>query len=639
MGSLDAEGDVPAEDTIGVSTTMYQLPVIDLLGVGLTPVYIYLATDHDDMKAERKAAHTITFPLLNIMLHKFRLCAIPVDLRSGVTRPQTHCKLCLKISLDEIDRCRPFFLCFLGMRYGFVPFDMYETLSLPDNSQYAWIREFPQTLSILHYEVLHAILNTTKPRVDNAAHGHYSAPGMYFHSDPGMKLAPLIRAAYGADYESELSSRLPGAHAMHAACPVDDRRRSRHAFPRTCAPASVVSGVDASQDIPSIPSTTLFYMRSPSFLESANFQEAMNGEEREIDNARRKIEENQLRRLELLANEEEVKLKTLLDKEPDDDHWAGDWLEIFVFDASGLIAKKAKGKKSSSKQDQKSDAARREASQDIMSVSRPGSSLSQRQAPPLADASSSSAPSGLEDDGGGDEPPPEAASASVDPLAPHEHAPDEPVHTRPKSALRASHSEDKTESGQQAEVLFAADDEVFVFEESADHGSGQRPETAVQFFEGGVGVEGTEEHPEDEFMNAGGVVATAAESGKSEFDSNVPEAEVKSGYQLTLTFGESVRYTKWIPLTQSSWNELIRIPVREGIKLQGQGKVTVKLLKRQNSKDETVGDSKLEVARLLPHKTEFSIIKLSSSVQVSMQVAFLPERVQVSHTLVVAHAV
>jgi len=642
MGSLDAEGDVPAEDTIGVSTTMYQLPVIDLLGVGLTPVYIYLATDHDDMKAERKAAHTITFPLLNIMLHKFRMCAIAVDLRSGVTRPQTYDRRCLKISLDEIDRCRPFFLCFLGMRYGFVPFDMYETLSLPDNSQYSWIREFPQSLSILHYEVLHAILNTTKPRVDNAAHGHYSSPGMYFHSDPGIKLAPLIRAAYGADYESEISSRTPGSHSMHTACPVDDLRRTRHAFPRTCAPASVVSGEDASQYIPSIPSTTLFYMRSPLFLQSANFQEAMNGEEREIDAARRKIEENQLHRLESLANEEEIKFKKLLDQEPDDDIWIGDWLEIFIFDASGLIPKKAKGKNSSSKLDPKLEAARREVGQNIMSLSRPGSGSSQRQPNPPVDAPTTTsatapfAPSGLEDDGGGDEPPPESSSNSVEPPAHDGHAPDGPLRARPKSALRASHPEDKAGSGQQTEVLFASD-EVFVFEESGAQGREQRPETAVQFFDSGV--EGTEERLEDEFLNAGGVEATLLVTGKSELDRSVTaDPEAKAGYQLTLTYGESVRCTQWIPLTSSAWNELIRIPVREGIKFQGQGKVTVKLVKRQNFRDETVGDSKLEVAKLLPHKTEFSVLKLSSSVQVSMQVAFIPERVQVRCTCVAAFA-
>jgi hypothetical protein len=645
MGSLDAEVDVPAEDTIGVSTTLYQIPTIDLISVGLTPVFVYLATDHEDMKAERKAAHTITFPLLNIMLQKFRMCAIPVDLRSGVTRPQTYSKDCLKLALDEIDRCRPFFLCFLGMRYGFVPFDMYESLNLPDNSQYSWTKQFPPTLSVLHYEILHAILNTTKPRFDNAAHGHYSAPGMYFHSDPGLALAPLVRAAYGADFESELSSRLPAARSLHDSCSVGDVRRSRHAFPRTCAPASVVSGQDVNQYIPSIPSTTIFYMRSPAFLMSANFQESVNFEEREIDAARKKIEENQLRRFESLASEEEVKFKKQLEQEsaPDDNFWAGDWLEIFIFDAYGLVPKNAKKGRSETKAERaKHDAAllaaQREISQNIMSLSRPESRVGvpqQKATPAAADLPSTSvvlpSPSGLEDDGGGDEDLTGTSSAEVETSVVNASAPDEPGKVRPKSALRA---QETTSSGHRDEVAFAPNDQLLFYEDSeVNHDNQQRPETAIQFFGDDRQQTAASERPEDMFVNTGNTDEpdlALLRSDLSESSSKVlVEPEVPFGFQLMLTYGASVRHSKTIPLTSSAWNELIRIPIREGIRVQGQGKVTLKLFKRMNNVDETVGEAKLEVSKLLPHKTDFSVLNISSSVQLSLQAAFIPERVQV----------
>jgi hypothetical protein len=615
------------------------------------------------MKAERKAAHTITFPLLNIMLQKFRMCAIPVDLRSGVSRPQTYSKNCLKTALDEIDRCRPFFLCFLGMRYGFVPHDMYDSLNLPDNSQYSWIKQFPQNLSILHYEILHAVLNTTKPRPDNVAHGHYSAPGMYFHSDPGQALAPLIRAAYGADHDSELSSRLPSARSIHASCPVDDARRSRHAFPRTCAPASVVRGKDDNQDIPSVPSTTLFYMRSPAFLASANFQESANTEEREIDAARKKIEETQLRRLESIASEEELQSKKQVDEEPDDNFWAGDWLEIFVFDAYGLIPKNAKKSRSDAKTDKAKReaalmAAQREVSHNIMNLSRPASRMgSAQQRSTAADAPTSFeaapvatsaavavvpaasaapaavalTPSGLEDDGGGDEDVVTSSSANADTSAPNDRAPHDPATIRPKSALHSPLSQKKSISGQRDGVVFDMSDQALVFEDSGMIGdNGQRPDTAIQFFGDGQQA-GACERPEDEFLNAGvkdsddslGIPAALSDSGL------IVEPEVLFGFQLILTYGPSVRHSKTIPLTSSAWNELIRIPVREGIRIQGQGKVAVKLVKRMNGVDETVGETRLEVGKLLPHKTEFSTLSISSSVQLSLQAAFIPERVQV----------
>jgi hypothetical protein len=643
MGSLDAEVDVPAQDTIGVSTTLYQIPAMDLISVGLTPVFVYLATDHEDMKAERKAAHNITFPLLNIMLQRYRMCAIPVDLRSGVTRPQSYGKDCLKIALDEIDRCRPFFLCFLGMRYGFVPFDMYNTLNLPDNSQYDWVKQFPPTLSLLHYEILHAIVNTTKPRFDHAAHGHYSAPGMFFHSDPGAKLAPIIRAAYGADYDAEISSRLPEARSLHSSHPVDDARRSRHAFPRTCAPASVCFGSDENQFIPSIPSTTLFYMRSPAFLNSANYQEAMNNEEREIDAARKKIEETQLARLESIASEEEVSYKKQMDKEPDDNFWAGDWLEIFIFDAQGLIPKASK-KTSSQTQAGKSKreaqvlAAQREVSQNVMSLSRPVSQagLSKKNAALSAEAgaadalSAPAAPSGLEDDGGGDEDNQDVTSNPVD-----GKAPDQAGSSRPKSALRVSIKQGEIASSDQ-QLEFASDDRVFLFEETQEDGAvEQRPDTAIHFF-GDDHLQTDEiERTEEQFVNTNagdedalGPSAITSVVSDTTADSLV-ETETRNGFQLTLTYGPSVRRSKWIPVTSAAWNELVRIPIREGIRLQGQGKVTIKLIKRISNVDETVGEAKLEVAKLLPFKTDFSVLNISSSAQLSLQAAFIPERVQV----------
>jgi hypothetical protein len=652
MGSLDAETDVPAEDTIGVSTTLYQIPAIDLISVGLTPVFVYLATDHEDMKAERQAAHSITFPLLNIMLQKFRMCVIPVDLRSGITRPQTYKKDCLKMALDEIDRCRPFFLCFLGMRYGFVPFDMYETLNLPDNSQYAWIKQFPCTLSILHYEILHAIINTTKPRADNAAHGHYSSPGMYFHSDPSLTLAPLIRAAYGADFDSELSSRHPGAHVLYASCPIDDLRRSRHAFPRTCAPASIVKGQDVNESIPSIPSTVLFYMRSPAFLTSANFQESVNNEEREIDAARKKIEENQLRKLESIANEEEDNFKKHMDQEPDDDFWAGDWLELFIFDANGLIPKKLKTKRSDAnaaraQREATLLAAQRQVSQNILSLSRPGSRtgvmqqttdlrdntpVKTVQSAPPAPANSQNDGDGLEDDGGGDENdreaqthPPHASSESGTAQANSEQL-------KPKSALRegAQDVQDSAGIGNINEVDFAPNDQIFVFHDSeVTQPAEQRPDTAIQFFGDDRQTTAASDRLEDQFMNVCDIEG-AVQEGVSELSSKThSDNENSNGFQLIITYGASVRHSKCIPLTSSSWNEPIRIPIREGIRFQGQGKVLLKLIKRMKNVEETIGETRLEVAKLLPHKTDFSVVSISSSVQLSLQAAFVPQRVQV----------
>jgi hypothetical protein len=44
-----------------------------------------------------------------------------VDLRWGITEEQSRRGDVLPVCLGEIDRCRPFFLCLLGERSGWVP--------------------------------------------------------------------------------------------------------------------------------------------------------------------------------------------------------------------------------------------------------------------------------------------------------------------------------------------------------------------------------------------------------------------------------------------------------------------------------------------------------------------------------------
>jgi hypothetical protein len=46
---------------------------------------------------------------------------VAIDLRWGVTEDEAKSEGALRICLDEIERCRPFFLCLLGDRYGWVP--------------------------------------------------------------------------------------------------------------------------------------------------------------------------------------------------------------------------------------------------------------------------------------------------------------------------------------------------------------------------------------------------------------------------------------------------------------------------------------------------------------------------------------
>jgi hypothetical protein len=175
---------------------------------------------------------------------------------------------------------------------------------------------------------------------------------------------------------------------------------------------------------------------------------------------------------------------------------------------------------------------------------------------------------------------------------------------------------------------------VHLFDDSEKQQDAEsQPDTSIQFFGDDRQQTATSDRLEDQFVNVDDDEAVHAlvyqEVAAGSGTDLTSDSEHRTGFHLIFTYGASVRQSKTIPLMSSSWNELIRIPIREGIRFQGQGKVNIKLVKRINHAEESIGECKLEVSRLLPHKTDFSVLSISNSVQLSLQTAFVPQRVQV----------
>ncbi len=77
-----------------------------------------------------------------------------VDLRWGVTEAEAEQGKVLAVCLEEIDRCRPFFLGLLGERYGWVP----ETLPEEAVIEFPWVDD-RKGHSVTELEILHGVLN------------------------------------------------------------------------------------------------------------------------------------------------------------------------------------------------------------------------------------------------------------------------------------------------------------------------------------------------------------------------------------------------------------------------------------------------------------------------------------------------
>jgi tetratricopeptide (TPR) repeat protein len=87
---------------------------------------IFISSTFADMQAERDHLKHVVFPLVEEELQKRRIKLEIVDLRWGVdttsmAQEDEREASVLKVCLDEIRRCRPFFIGLLGDRYGWVP--------------------------------------------------------------------------------------------------------------------------------------------------------------------------------------------------------------------------------------------------------------------------------------------------------------------------------------------------------------------------------------------------------------------------------------------------------------------------------------------------------------------------------------
>jgi hypothetical protein len=101
-------------------------------------VRIYISSTFRDMQAERDHLARFVFTKLRDELVGFRIHLIDVDLRWGITGEEDA----LHIVREVIDECRPYFLCMLGGRYGWVPEGREESITA-DDVRYAVLDRAP----------------------------------------------------------------------------------------------------------------------------------------------------------------------------------------------------------------------------------------------------------------------------------------------------------------------------------------------------------------------------------------------------------------------------------------------------------------------------------------------------------------
>jgi hypothetical protein len=120
-------------------------------------VRIFLSSTFRDFGEERDLLVRKVFPSLRAKLQSRFVDLVDVDLRWGITEEEAERGEVLPICLSEIDRARPYFIGFLGERYGWVPPpNAYPSHVLESQ---AWLEEHRGGKSVTELEILHGVLN------------------------------------------------------------------------------------------------------------------------------------------------------------------------------------------------------------------------------------------------------------------------------------------------------------------------------------------------------------------------------------------------------------------------------------------------------------------------------------------------
>lgn len=123
-------------------------------------VYIFISSTFNDMHAERDYLVKKVFPQLSAWCEERKLRLIDIDLRWGVSEADaSENKRVVQVCLNRIDECRPFFLCFLGQRRGWVP--RRDDISEETYRLYGRLRDagYASNTSVTEMEILHAIID------------------------------------------------------------------------------------------------------------------------------------------------------------------------------------------------------------------------------------------------------------------------------------------------------------------------------------------------------------------------------------------------------------------------------------------------------------------------------------------------
>lgn len=119
---------------------------------------VFISSTFNDMHAERDYLIKEVFPELKFWAEKRKIHLTDVDLRWGITEEESENKGTVGTCLRHIDKCRPFFICFIGQRRGWIP-DFEKDINEETKNRYPSIENIAANRSLTEIEIEHAIFS------------------------------------------------------------------------------------------------------------------------------------------------------------------------------------------------------------------------------------------------------------------------------------------------------------------------------------------------------------------------------------------------------------------------------------------------------------------------------------------------
>jgi nephrocystin-3 len=128
-----------------------------------TELRVFLSSTFADLQPEREQLVKKVFPRIRAKCRDRGVEFTEIDLRWGITSEESRTGKVVRVCLEEIDKCQPYFIGILGSRYGWRP--GIDEVQKDDQllSQFPWLAEYADSnKSIIEMELAHGVFHRNK---------------------------------------------------------------------------------------------------------------------------------------------------------------------------------------------------------------------------------------------------------------------------------------------------------------------------------------------------------------------------------------------------------------------------------------------------------------------------------------------